>query len=76
MNLEIARLVSNDLRFCGSWPLSRSKRNRTLSMNQPLGGRAELFLSHTLKAARQRRPTRLRGAMRDQSDADVLTLTQ
>jgi len=34
MNPKLRSLISNGLRSCGSWPVSRSQRNKGLSMNR------------------------------------------
>ncbi len=37
MNLKMVSLISNGLRNLGSWPVSRSERNKGLSMNRKVG---------------------------------------
>ena len=52
MNRKVATLISNDLRLSGSWGVSRSERNRELSLNRRL---APWSLDCAGRAKRRRR---------------------
>ena len=45
MNLKKLPLICNDLCILGSWPVSRSKRNKKLSMNRGVVSVAQTALS-------------------------------